>query len=303
MTILKTGTLWERIVRTTGQALASGALLSAPTDQAFIDTDGVRYLVRVLAGLRRKDETRRLQDEASRSGRPANPFLPPEPGLLVGGVSDTHVAVLNKFNVVEHHVLIVTRAFEHQETLLTLADWQALWTCMAEYDSLGFYNGGKEGGASQEHKHLQLVPLPLTSTGPAVPVEPLLAAAVLDVDGFGTVPAFPFQHSFARLKPDLWKSPAEAARLSSIIYGQMLERVGMTPPAAEGLTRQSRPYCLLVARSWMLLVPRSREHFEDISLNSLAYAGSFFVRDEAQLEQLRTAGPMQALAAVALPRK
>ena len=301
MDLLRPGTLWQTILRTTGQALASGALLPVATDQAFIDADGVQYLVRVLAGLRRKDEARKAQDDAARGGRQANPFLPPEPGLTVGEISDTHVAVLNKFNVVEHHLLIVTRGFEHQETLLTPADWQALWTCMAEYESLGFYNGGKEGGASQDHKHLQVVPLPLASTGPSVPVEPLLAEARIDGTGIGTVPAFPFLHSFARLAPDLWRSPAEAARTGGLLYGQMLERVGMAPPAAEGLTRQSRPYCLLVARNWMLLVPRSREHFEDISLNSLAYAGSFFVRDREQLDRLRTAGPMNALAAVALP--
>jgi ATP adenylyltransferase len=52
----------------------------------------------------------------------------------------------------------------------------------------------------------------------------------------------------------------------------------------------------------MLLVPRSREHFEEISLNALAFAGSFFVRNEEQLGILKTAGPLKALAAVAFPR-
>jgi ATP adenylyltransferase len=273
-----------------------------PTDETFIDAGGVRYIVRVLSGLRRKDEARRAQDAAAAAGRNVNPFLPPEPALTVGEVSDTHVAVLNKFNVVERHLLIVTKRFEDQETLLTPADWLALWTCMAEYDSLGFYNGGKEGGASQEHKHLQVVPLPFSSTGPAVPAEPLLASATFDRNGMGTIPAFPFRHSFVRLEPDLWKMPDRAAEVCFQYYVRMLQHAGMTPPLAEGLTRQSLPYCLLVTREWMLLVPRSREHFGGISLNSLAYAGSFFVRDPGQLEELRAAGPLQALAAVALPR-
>lgn len=301
MTTLIPGSLWQTLLATTKQALASGALLSVPTDQAVIEQDGVRWLVRVLAGLKRKDEARRLQDEASRIGRPANPFLPPERDLTVGAVSDTHIAVLNKFNVVEHHLLIVTRAFEEQEALLTLADWQALWTCMAEYGSLGFYNGGKEGGASQEHKHLQVVPLPFSPDGPDVPVEPLLAGAVVDANGLGTVPAFPFRHAFVRLEKALWKTPADAAIVCSRHYSRMLKQAGMIPPDVRELTRQSLPYCLLATRRWMLLVPRTAEHFGDISLNSLAYAGSFFVRDETQLEKLRAAGPMQALAAVALP--
>ena len=32
---------------------------------------------------------------------------------------------------------------------------------LAEFDGLGFYNGGETAGASQPHKHLQIVPLPL----------------------------------------------------------------------------------------------------------------------------------------------
>jgi ATP adenylyltransferase len=218
---------------------------------------------------------------------------------VVGDISETHLAVLNKFNVVKNHLLIVTRAFEDQGMLLTLPDFEALWTCMAEYNSLGFYNGGREAGASQQHKHLQLVPLPLAPEGPAIPVEPMIAQAPEDV---GTVPGFPFLHSFVRLGGDLAGSPLKAARKSFELYHTMLSCVGMKTPQFTGAVRQSLPYCLLVTRDWMLLVPRSREFFEDISINALAFAGSFFVRNERQLDRLRTAGPLNALTAVSFPK-
>jgi ATP adenylyltransferase len=51
----------------------------------------------------------------------------------------------------------------------------------------------------------------------------------------------------------------------------------------------------------MLVVPRSRDKFEGISINSLAYAGSFFVRDAAHANILAAAHPMSVLASVALP--
>ena len=82
----------------------------------------------------------------------------------------------------------------------------------------------------------------------------------------------------------------------------MLQRVGMEKPDEGGLKRQSMPYCLLVTREWMLLVPRSREFFEGISFNSLAYAGSLFVRDEQQLERLQAYGPLKALGRVSISR-
>lgn len=295
------GTLWQSIERTTEQALRTGALVPIPTNEAVIEDAGIRFFVRVLAGLRRKDEARREQEAAAAKGERPNPFLPPEKDLVVAGVSDTHLAILNKFNVVEHHLLIVTRDFEDQEMLLTLADFEALWLVLAEYDGLGFYNGGSEGGASQKHKHLQVVPLPLAATGPAVPVEPLLAAWTGRMPG--TVPGYPFLHRFARLEPEIWRSPRDAALASFELYCAMLAGTGMNVPCGPGLTRQSRPYCLLVTREWMLLVPRTAEHFESISLNSLAYAGSFFVRDETELARLREAGPMQALRSVSFGKE
>ncbi|HEX9020944.1 MAG TPA: phosphorylase, partial [Nitrospirota bacterium] len=123
---LKKGTLWQAIVKTTEQALQSGALFPVPTDYTFLEDSGVRFFIRVLASLERKVEARKKQEEASRKGKTINPFLPPEKKLTVADVSDTHIAVLNKFNVVEHHLLIITREFEDQDMLLSLKDFEAL---------------------------------------------------------------------------------------------------------------------------------------------------------------------------------
>lgn len=288
---LEKGTFWRSVVRTTEHALASGALRTFPTNHAFIDDGGVRFFVRVLASLREKTATRTKQA--------ADPFLPPEKDLTVADITDTHIAVLNKFNVVDHHLLIVTRHFEDQDSLLTLLDLEALWLCMAEYDGLGFYNGGREAGASQQHKHLQMVPLPLAPAGPPVPIAPLLPG-LGPIAAVGTVPAFPFLHSYVRLRPDIAYRPREAAIETFELYAAMLKSVGMGTPGTSVLPRQSQPYCLLITREWMLLVPRSRERFEDISLNALAFAGSFFVWNTEQLDRLKAAGPMKALTSVTL---
>jgi ATP adenylyltransferase len=296
---LQKGTLWQRLIRTTEQAVSAGALLPIPTEYFFIEDGGVRFFVRVLASLSRKDAARKKQELESRSGKSMNPFLPPEKELTVADISDTHIAVLNKFNVMEHHLLIVTRHFEDQDTLLTLSDFEALWTCMVEYNALGFYNGGREAGASQQHKHLQMVPLPLVPEGPVVPIEPLIAQVPSRVAK--TVPGLPFLHAFARLERDLMPTPAKAAERTFALYGGMLKDLGMAAPSADGTTLQSKPYCLIVTREWMLLVPRSREFFEDISFNSLAFAGSLFVRNIQQFNRLKSFGPMNALRNVALP--
>ncbi len=160
--LLKPGTLWTSVKEQTAQALRCGALLSIPTQFEFVEQDGVLFLVRILSNLNRKKAAKEKQEkQTADSGKEFNPFLPYEEDLFVADISDTHVCILNKFNVVDDHLLIITRAFEEQESLLTQEDFAALWACLADFDGLAFYNSGKIAGASQRHKHLQLVPLPL----------------------------------------------------------------------------------------------------------------------------------------------
>lgn len=299
--LLQKGTLWQQIVRVTERALLTGTLHPIATGHEFVADSGIFFSVRILSGLRLKDEAReQQQNEAAVTGKQVNPFLPYENDLFVADISDTHAAILNKFNVLEHHLLIITRDFEDQETLLTLRDFQALWTCMSEYQSLGFYNGGVEAGASQTHKHLQLLPLPLAPSGPRVPIGPLLATVTFD-GAYGTVPAFPFLHIFAHIESGI-ASTADAAEKTFELYCEMLRRVGMTAPGREGLQKQSGPYCLIVTRDWMLLVPRSREFFGSISINSLGFAGALLVRNEEEMERVKKCGPMTVLREVAFPR-
>jgi ATP adenylyltransferase len=300
--LFKKRSLREALKKTTEHALSIGALTPIPTECDFIEDGGVKFFVRVLTSLALKDEERKKRGEAAEAGHKVNPFLPYEKELFVADVSRTHVALLNKFNVVEHHLLIVTREFEDQETLLTLADFEALWACLSEYESLGFYNGGEAAGASQSHKHLQVVPLPLAPEGPQIPIEPLFAAAVLDGE-LGRIPRLPFLHVVARLAPQITKSPLHAAEKTYRLYCDMLRNMEMRAPLRGREERQSAPYCLLVANEWMLLVPRSREFFEGISINSLGYAGALLVRNEEQMAVLKKCGPMTALQSVALPSK
>jgi ATP adenylyltransferase len=299
MTMLRRGTLWNKVVERTERALASGALHPIATDCEFVEDAGMRFFVRVLANIERKEKAMGEQKKkAELSGKEANPFLNFEKDLFVTDISDTHVALLNKFNVVDHHLLIVTREYEDQETLLTLRDFEALSDCLGEYNGLCFYNGGQIAGASQPHKHLQMVPLPLAPEGPDVPIDPLLpgdgqAGDIVSVKGL------PFLHAFTVIQEEKPRSRTDPAEMMFESYAGLLRKTGMDAPEASMLKRQSGPYCLLVTRSWMLLVPRSVEFFDSVSINSLGFAGALLVRNREQLKTLRDFGPMNALKSVA----
>ena len=235
--------LWARVRARAKAARASGALHEVATEAEVVEGGGVAFVVRVLAGRKPRG-----------FGAPAaaDPFDPPEPALTVGAVGPEHVAVLNKFAVIPHHLLLVTRRFEHQETLLTEADLEALRQCLAAdagAEALGFYNGGEAAGASQPHKHLQLVPLPLGPAGPPVPMEAALRTRGREAPRCGEqgrppgsgepergsgdgdemaarAEGLPFACALAPLGPEDWAEADGAARLWRL-YQRLLARAGV----------------------------------------------------------------------------
>lgn len=207
--------LWQSVRERGARALARGALVPTPTEREVVEQGGARFVVRVLAHVDRKADARAAQREGS---APRNPFLPYDEDLFVADLSPTHVGLLNKFPVVEDHLLIVTRAFESQEDALGRADFEALWRALGAGDGLGFYNAGAAAGASQPHKHLQVVPTPLGDGTERVPIEPLLAGARFE-GGVGRSPELDFEHAFARLE-----RPGPAAALAA--YRRLLRAVG-----------------------------------------------------------------------------
>ncbi len=272
----------------TRSALASGDLKPIVTEQTELVDDGLHFVVRSVSTLAGKN--------AAIPGGPRdpnfNPFLSPDPALTLGPLGERHTAILNKFPVSARHIVIATKQFREQLEPLDRSDFAALARVLVEAGGLGFYNGGAQGGASQRHKHLQWIP---AASGNASLVEWLPGlphdAAPLDTARHAQ-PGF--EHCFVRVDCRIgmpFETAAESLHagfrraLGALDLG--VDDDGLLPPSN-----------LLVADGWLMLVPRSREHFEAISVNALAFGGTFFVREAEKLEALRSVGPLAALAAV-----
>lgn len=316
----ETGSLWPRLKSQTNHGLETGALQSIETDAEYIEENGIRFLVRILANLSRKEKAKSQQGQTIQGKtKPANPFLPYEPDLYVTDISETHLCLLNKFNVVDHHFLIVTREFESQENWLTLADFEALVRSFSEVDGLGFFNGGAIAGASQPHKHLQVVPL--VSGTSTLPIAAAITTATGEDSGVQTSPSLPFKHAIAKFdKPTIDATQFDADTPSTqhkelfsdlaqqylTSYRTLLAAMGVTsnkpsdkPNNTQWQGKQTAAYNLLCTRQWMMLVPRSQEKYANISVNSLGFAGSLLVRNQEKLEELKAIGPMTLLKKVA----
>jgi len=281
-------TLWQQAATTSQSARECGALKPIETETFAVTENGIPFLIRMLSSLRDKAEALQRLEQAG--DRRQNPFLPPDPALLVKEIPPRHRCVLNKFCVIDRHLLLVTREFESQSRLLTHADFRALASCLAEGPALAFYNGGPEAGASQPHKHLQL--LPLDRIGPP-PFAALLNAAV--VGGFERVADLPFQHRLVALPEQLLQHPDRAADWLTRQYRQLLDTLAIGV-AADGEVQQA--YNLLLTDRWLLLVPRLREKSGEVSVNALGFVGWLLVKRREQAEWLKAQGLMQTLIAV-----
>lgn len=305
-TKIKPGTLWSKTTQRTKTARESGALQSIETEYHLIQQQDISFVVRTLSNLARKERAlkRQCQIEAkiNHQSQKIDPFLPYEPELFVGDISSTHICLLNKFNVVDNHILIVTRAFEEQTDLLNLEDFVALWSCMQEIEGLAFFNGGKTAGASQRHKHLQLIPLPFLPNVMHLPLDQAINKIKFQ-NSLGRINSFPFRHSIIQLDISPQDSVEIAANIMLQSYHKLLSQVmeldDHNQHPYNQKQKQPLAYNFLATKNWMLIVPRSQESFQNISINSLGFAGSLFVRDQTALELLKNITPLKLLTQVA----
>ncbi|KAJ1914477.1 bifunctional AP-4-A phosphorylase/ADP sulfurylase [Mycoemilia scoparia] len=150
----------QRITETYLKALDSKHLL-------YFESKEISFQIRLCPALASKpdiklNEHKKLAatDPTAKKVVVVNPFKPYDPKLYVEDLGDSHILLLNKFCVVPNHTLIVTKQFREQGERLSIEDFNAVVSAVSRQSCplIAFYNSGPESGASQPHKHLQLLP-------------------------------------------------------------------------------------------------------------------------------------------------
>ncbi|WP_341501362.1 DUF4922 domain-containing protein [Gallaecimonas sp. GXIMD4217] len=261
--------LFARAALLSRRALASGHLQPQATEVTLVHQDGLDFVLRTAKRPPAKPD--------NLDGKPkGDPFGPPEPELTLGPAGSEHLWLLNKFNVLDIHLLLITRDFQPQDAELTLADFAAFWPQVQQTDGLGFYNGGRDAGASQPHRHFQLVPRAMA---------PELTALPLDFSHPEHRARLAFRHHYRHLHGD--ETP------------EQLFAAWQQARDALGLERES-PFNLLLLRQGLMVIPRKQKGLAGLEVNALGFAGSFFAHDQAQKAQLLATGFLPLLHGVAL---
>ena len=289
----------DEIDERSASALASGDLQPVQVEQIEMEDGDLHFSVRWVSSLAAKDAVKDAAKDAAKVAIPGgprdpdfNPFLNPDPELTVGPVGEAHVVILNKFPLCDRHLVLARRSFEEQLLPLTRSDFAALATIIGEAGGTGLYNGGTAAGASQRHKHLQWIPaadgnasLGFFSAG--LPDE-------LPVQGVATHPSLAMKHCFVSVRCGV-DVPIDTATESLHAAFERACNVLALAPGADGLLP---PFNLLAGDGWLLMLPRSQECFEGISISAVCFGGTLYTRTSEQIEIIRRVGPLQALAAV-----
>ena len=275
-----TSELLRKAKEVTVAASASGALVPLDTTLTHLMGDGgSRFELRHLLSATPK--------HLRASGPKPNPFLPWDQRLEVDRIGDSHVVILNKYPVQTSHMLLITQDWQPQTGWLSMEDWRSLARIDATTTGLWFFNSGPAAGASQPHRHLQLLP---RAAGERICAR----------DGWFRRCA---QDATTSVQDPLLRSSRVAA-ISSTLTGETLQELylaladdlGLGHPTTDDCPRGA--YNLLLSRQWMAIVRRRREGIRGFSVNALGFAGSLLSTDASDRQWIQRSGPEALLQAV-----
>ncbi|QRW11548.1 hypothetical protein RhiLY_10547 [Ceratobasidium sp. AG-Ba] len=316
MAVLKHSEVISAIPSQFEKAKASGALLFYPSTVHRSEEHGVNFEISTCPALQKKPTL--PAPDFVKQDKP-DPFAPPYVSdLHVGELKDQldgdeYVILLNKFSVIPGHFLMVTKDFVPQDTPLTPSDLtQAYLLIRAARKSsspvFAFYNCGKDSGASQPHKHVQLIPTREDEAdedeeeegGRRPPIEALASRLTLEDEKKIFALPLPYVHlvhkldlpksTVSGLKP-LAEQPLEqlSQKLTSAFISlldeafQSVRRYHASDPT-DSTSITSTSYNVLLTSEHMHLIPRRRELTQDV-LHPVHEEGKAEEKDEAYTPQ------------------
>jgi ATP adenylyltransferase len=280
--------LWAEALERSRQALASGALVPLSTEPLDHPRLAPFTLRRLLS---------RPPKHLRGGGPRPNPFLPWERPLEVRRLGVEHVVLLNKYPVQPGHVLLITQQWHPQSGWLRSLDWGAVAHVGTDTGGLWFFNSCPAAGASQPHRHLQLLPRHRDEL--SCPLAPLLQEQVDTPERPAS--RWPWRYALSPRRNG-HAAADEAARAAELqhLYQEHAAALGLGDPRRDPQPRH--PYNLLFDDSWLLTVRREKEHCAGFSLNALGFAGYLLATEHSDLSWLLEHGPWRLLQQVSSPK-
>lgn len=299
------------------KARESGDLLFFPSTVHKHSEFGVELEIRLCPALQKKPQLPAPHFDTAVQLQPEkpDPFAPPYvPNLYLGELRDEledaeYVILLNKYSVVPNHFLLVTKDYQSQTSPLRPGDLVQTYKLLIAAQRMGrsffaFYNCGNLSGASQPHKHVQLIPL--EDDGP--PVEKLARATKVDYpDRPFALNELSYANHVRRFPPNLASATNEALESAlADAFLALLDLVISTVRRDPDYPPGTPSFNVVLTLEHMHLIPRKKDNHtlsetgEPLSVNALGFAGMLLVKSEQELEAVKLEGVGKILRDVGL---
>jgi len=266
---------WEKALQKTKISLASKSLFPLNTKDITKNIyEGNDFLIRELDISKFRKNTL--------IGPKINPFKPWDKILEIDPIGNNHQLILNKYPVQLGHVLLISNEWKEQNGWIDINDWEAIKKVNNDTTGLWFFNSGPIAGASQPHRHIQL--LRRDPSELSCPREKWILE-------FGNVNCNNDKFS----KNLILKKFSKSLNEENIhdIYKELSYKLGLGDPKINKKPRY--PYNLIFTNRWMLLIKRKADNLYGISINALGFAGYILVTEKSNINFLKKFGPEKLL--------
>ena len=265
---------WEKALEKTKICIDKGHLFPLSTydiTKEFYDKND--FLIRRL-------DTSKFKRDVN-IGPKINPFNPWEKILEIGKIGQFHQLILNKYPVQIGHILLITNKWMPQNGWLDLDDWKAIKTVNNDTSGLWFFNSGPLAGASQPHRHLQLLRRGINES--ICPRE----------EWFLNFEKYKVNK---KLHNNIIVSSFDFSEDIKNIYEKYIEMsryIGVGDPLID--KKPMKPYNLLITNKWIALIKRANDKIFGFSINGLGFAGYLLVTEKSDIKYLKQKGPEKLL--------
>ncbi len=216
-----------------------------------------------------------------------NPFSPWDKRLEIAHIHNKHVLILNKYPVQIGHMLLITNTWSPQDGWLDKSDFKALESVEKDTSGLWFFNSSRIAGASQPHRHIQLL---RRSAGECI------------------CPRYEWFRAYLRdeldHKSNLFRSclvlnrKMNNSKICSLyeMYIYMCKELYLGNPSED--PKPLKGYNLIITEDLIALIVRSKDNNHGFSINGLGFAGYMLATELSQIDWLEKFGPEELISEV-----
>jgi len=274
---VKSESIWSKALEISREAVNCGAVIPLNTKKYISSEDSCDFELRFLKSS--------IPLYLREYGPKVNPFIPWDPRLEIKSIKDKHTLILNKYPVQIGHMLLITNNWKPQNGWLSEDDFNAIQNVDNDTTGLWFFNSSKEAGASQPHRHFQL--LPRNSNEVVCPrYEWFCSLLNKKIECKSAI-----SHCISIKERNKNKDLISNDLFNS--YKSMVDDMNLGDMNI--ISKPLKPYNLLITSKWIALITRKTDKSNGFNINALGFAGYFLGTRVSDIDSLIKYGPEKIL--------